>query len=421
MWSEEGIVDYCTTFMPAESTADAFGPATDALFGAFAVAIAAVAFRWLLRRCGLRQASVASGLVVGILLGPLVLGRSAPATFHRFIAGGTAEQADLRAAERLVEARRVVRLNSGLRPIEADPEAEREAAAVVQAREQLASAELEFGAPRRAIVLVLAALAIAGAMGDPSQGRRAWSASSFAQGAWLALMPLCLSLLTLGLTEGARGTALAFAIAACTACAAVATGADRALAHREETGATLADAARFATLLAVVPLLAMETLPAPDGTHGSAYHACGWVAVAAACAGLAVRGRVALLGQRGLDTVVVPALTALIIVPIAVASSMHWFTAALLAIACSDGRWLGAWIGARLSRALGDGSPSRTALAAQGATNAQLGFTGVLAASTLVPVWGILALVAGGLYLDATGRLRFAAAGALRAAEHDPQ
>jgi hypothetical protein len=89
----------------------------------------------------------------------------------------------------------------------------------------------------------------------------------------------------------------------------------------------------------------------------------------------------------------------------------------LVALSCSDGRWLGAWIGARSSGALDGGSPSRTALAAQGATAAQLGFTGVLASTTVVPAWGIVMLVLGALYLDLTGTLRFAAAGSLREAD----
>ena len=57
------------------------------------------------------------------------------------------------------------------------------------------------------------------------------------------------------------------------------------------------------------------------------------------------------------------------------------------------------------------------ALAAQGATAVQLGFTGVLASTTVVPAWGIVMLVLGALYLDLTGTLRFAAAGSLREAD----
>jgi hypothetical protein len=46
-----------------------------------------------------------------------------------------------------------------------------------------------------------------------------------------------------------------------------------------------------------------------------------------------------------------------------------------------------------------------------------LGFTGVLASTTVVPAWGIVMLVLGALYLDLTGTLRFAAAGSLREAD----
>ncbi|MEY4183542.1 MAG: hypothetical protein RLZZ217_2168, partial [Planctomycetota bacterium] len=53
----------------------------------------------------------------------------------------------------------------------------------------------------------------------------------------------------------------------------------------------------------------------------------------------------------------------------------------------------------------------------QGATAAQLGFTGALASSLVAPAWGIVMLVLGALYLDVTGRLRFAAAGSLREAQ----
>jgi hypothetical protein len=396
---------------------DSINPETvDALLGAGAVAMVAIAFAWLLRRTGLRHAAVAAGVVTGIMLGPMVLGPSAPAAFVRWIDGGADERMALRDAERLVQARRAAMLHAGQAPTASDPAVTAELDDVERCSTALARARLDFAAPRRWIVLGLAALAILAAMADPGPRQSLWQPTAFAKGAWLAAVPMSATLLCLAFLDVERGTAIAFALAACTGCAAVAAGTDRALVHREETTAPLAQAARFATLLALVPLVIGVGVAA----HG-AFDAqrASWVAVAACLVGLFVHGTGARWLHRTSEVAIVPALSALLIVSIDLRTQAHWITTALVALGASDGRWLGAWIGARSSGALDGGSPSRTALAAQGATVAQLGFAGILASTTTVPAWGVVMLVLGALYLDITGTLRFAAAGSLRAADDD--
>lgn len=386
----------------------------DALLGAAGVAAAAIALAWLLRRTGLRHAAVAAGVVTGIMLGPMVLGPSAPTAFVRWIDGGADERLALRDAQRLVEARRAAMLHAGRAPTTDDPIAAADIEAVDRCQAALANARLDFAAPRRWIVLGLATLAILGAMADPGPRQSLRQPTAFAKGAWLATVPMSATLVCLAFLEAERGTPIAFALAACTGCAAVAAGTDRALVHREQTTGALAQAARFATVLALLPLAVGLGMAADGSVDG--WRAC--VVAAAAClVGLVVHDAAARRLQLVADAVVVPALSALLIVSIDLRSQTHWITTALVALACSDGRWLGAWIGARSSGALDGGSPSRTALAAQGATAAQLGFTGVLASTTVVPAWGIVMLVLGALYLDLTGTLRFAAAGSLREAD----
>lgn len=389
----------------------------DALLGAGVVAVVAIGFAWLLRRTGLRHAAVAAGVVTGIMLGPMVLGPSAPAAFVRWIDGGAAERTALRDAQRLVQARRAAMLHAGRAPTTNDPSAAAELDAVERCSTAVAQAQLDFAAPRRWILLGLAALAILGAMADPGPRQSLRQPTSFAKGAWLAAVPMSATLLCLAFLEAERGTAIAFALAACTGCAAVAAGTDRALVHREETTAPLAQAARFATLLAIVPLIIGVCVAA----HG-AFDAqrASWVAAAACLIGLFVRGSAARWLHDASEVAIMPALSALLIVSLDLREQSHWITTALVALGASDGRWLGAWIGARSSGALDGGSPSRTALAAQGATVAQLGFVGVLASTTAVPAWGIVMLVLGALYLDITGTLRFAAAGSLRRADDAP-
>jgi len=386
----------------------------DALLGAAAVAAVAVALAWLLRRTGLRHAAVAAGVVTGIMLGPMVLGPSAPTDFVRWIDGGATERVALRDAQRMVEARRAAMLHAGQAPSMTDPAATAEREAVERSKAALTQAQIDFAAPRRWIVLGLAAMAILGAMADPGPRQSFWQPTAFAKGAWLAVVPMSATLLCLALVEAERGTPIAFALAACTGCAAVAAGTDRALVYREETTRPLAQAARFATLLALVPLvvgLCMASRGSADAQRAS------WMAVAACLGGLLIQGSAAARLQRMAEVIVVPALTALLMVPIDLRSQAHWITTGLVVIASSDGRWLGAWIGARSSGALDGGSPSRTALAAQGATAAQLGFVGALAFAMAAPAWGIAMLVLGALYMDITGTLRFAAAGSLRAAD----
>jgi hypothetical protein len=386
----------------------------DALSGAAIVAAVATALAWLLRRTGLRHAAVLAGVVTGIMLGPMVLAPTAPTAFVRWIEGGIDEQVALRDAQRLVQARRAAMLHAGRAPTTNDPSATAELDAVERCSTALVQAQLDFAAPRRMIMLGLAALAILAAMAIPGSRPSLWQPSAFAKGAWLAAVPMSATLLCMAFLEAERGTAIAFALAACTGCAAVAAGTDRALAHREETTAPLSQAARFATLLALVPLI----IGLYASAHGAvdAQRAC-WIAAASFLVGFFVQGSAARWLHRASEVAIVPALSALLIVSIDLRTQTHWITTAVVALGASDGRWLGAWIGARSSGALDGGSPSRTALAAQGATVAQLGFVGVLASTTGIPAWAIVMLVLGALYLDITGTLRFAAAGSLRAAD----
>ena len=396
---------------------DPLGPdPSHALLGAAAVAAIGIALAWLLRRSGLRHAAVAAGLVAGIMLGPMVLGPSAPTAFVRWIAGGAAERTALRDAQRLVQARRAAMLHAGRVPTTTDPAGAAELEAVERCEAAVLQAEVDFAAPRRWIVLGLAAVAILAAMADPGPRQSIKQPTAFAKGAWLAAVPLSGTLLCLAFLESERGTPIAFALAACTACAAVASGTDRALVHREETTGPLAQAARFATLLALVPLIAGVCVAANGAADAQR---ASWVALAACLGGLVVHGAAARWMHQAAEVAAVPALAALLVVSIDLRTQAHWITTALVALICSDGRWLGAWIGARSSGALDGGSPSRTALAAQGATTAQLGFVGILASTNALPAWGIVMLVLGALYLDVTGTLRFAAAGSLRAADED--
>ncbi|MBM4111526.1 MAG: hypothetical protein FJ254_09265 [Phycisphaerae bacterium] len=396
---------------------DSLGPHTnDALLGAAGVAVVAIALAWLLRRTGLRHAAVAAGVVTGIMLGPAVLAPSAPAAFVRWIDGGADERVALRDAERLVEARRAAMLHAGRPPTASDPAAAEELATVVRCSSAVEQAQTDFAAPRRWIVLALAALAILGAMSDPGPRQPIWQPTAFTKGAWLAVVPMSATLICLALVESERGTPMAFALAACTGCAAVAAGTDRALVYREETTGPLAHAARFATMLSLVPLIIGLWLVS-SGTIDA--QRASFVAVAACVVGLLIHGAAARTLERACQVIILPALSALLIVSIDLRTQAHWITTGLVALGASDGRWLGAWIGARSSGALDGGSPSRTALAAQGATVAQLGFAGILASTMVLPSWGIVMLVLGALYLDVTGTLRFAAAGSLRAADDD--
>jgi len=366
----------------------------DALLGAAAVAAVAIALAWLLRRTGLRHAAVAAGVVTGIMLGPMVLGPSAPAAFVRWIDGGAKERLALRDAQRLVQARRAAMLHAGQAPTTSDPAAIAELDSVERCSAAVTKARIDFAAPRRWVVLGLAALAILGAMADPGPRQPLWQPTAFAKGAWMAAVPMSATLLCLAFLEAERGTAIAFALAACTGCAAVAAGTDRALVHREDTTGPLAQAARFATLLALVPLIVGVWLAA----HGAGdAQRGGWGALAACLVGLLLQGIGARCMHRTSEVAIVPALSALLLVSIDLRTQAHWITTALVALGASDGRWLGAWIGARSSGALDRGSPSRTALAAQGATVAQLGFAGMLASTTAITAWGIVMLVLGAL------------------------
>ncbi len=379
------------------------------------MAASAVCVAWLLRRSGLRNAAVAGGVLTALMLGPSVGGRTFPRAFEHWIDGGALQREALRDAQRLVAAREVIRATRGVgRPD--DPAAVAERADAEARAQSWAHARHEFGKPRRLALLALAAMALLAALADPGD-RAPRERGAFAKGAWLAVVPICMTLLALAFLEGERATPLAIAIAACTGAAAVATGVDRALVHREETTAALAQAARWATVVALIPL-AFGALRLGAGLGPTTATAL-TVAGVAAFIGGTIHGRVARWLHRSLNTIVAPSIVALLLVDLDVFESAHWLTTAVVAITCSDGRWLGAWIGARLSGVLDCGSAVRTAIAAQGAVAAQLGFTGVLDGAALLPAWATILLVLGALYLDVTARLRFGAAASLRASESE--
>ena len=81
------------------------------------VLVAASATAWLLRRAGLASNGIVAGLLVGVMLGPTVLGRIAPDWWENTVIGATEARSVLDHAEYLVHAvGKVVRNEARLGP-----------------------------------------------------------------------------------------------------------------------------------------------------------------------------------------------------------------------------------------------------------------------------------------------------------------
>ena len=182
--------------------------ATDALLHCFegcAIASAlAVALGLLLRGCGLRRAWILSGLLVGVLLGPLGLARVRESWFDRLFHGAGAERREVFVTERVIE---VTRQAAAPRGAEVDGDdmasllAEREVA-----RERLRAARERFDEPATWLVAALAAVACVAC--SPVAGRVAWWRDGGAPvGAWALAAPAALVLVALSMSAQAEPAA----------------------------------------------------------------------------------------------------------------------------------------------------------------------------------------------------------------------
>jgi len=171
------------------------------------VAVAAMATALLFRRLGLPGARLVGGLVVGIALGPTVLGRLAPEPWAEIMMGGTQWRAAVHDTEREHAAWRFAAAAVPLSIEEMELEVERHRIEILPMRQALSDAENQHARPW-VILTVLTAIGAAASGGLTRRPRRPASVldgirplhradltDTAAVGAWAAMVPILATIL----------------------------------------------------------------------------------------------------------------------------------------------------------------------------------------------------------------------------------
>ena len=171
------------------------------------VAVAAMATALLFRRLGLPGARLVGGLVVGIALGPTVLGRVAPERWTEIMMGGTEWRTAVHDTEREHAAWRFAAAAVPLSIEEIELEAERHRREILPMRQALREAENQHARPW-VMVTVLTAIGAAASGGLTGRPRRPASVlgedhplhradltDDAAVGAWAAMVPILATIL----------------------------------------------------------------------------------------------------------------------------------------------------------------------------------------------------------------------------------
>lgn len=331
------------------------------------IMITAIAVARLLRGLGLPGARIVGGLVVGVILGPAVLGRIAPDDWIRIVMGGQMERARIDELERDHAAWRFAASSVPLSPEEVAAESERHRLELVPLEARLETVEAAHARPWVVLTILLAA----GAAASGRASRRPLAASeepgdAVAAGTWAAMFPALATWTVFALVgRDAFGPSALFA--------GVAVGvAGWSMDSRDRR-------------------LAGEATPFLDRAAATAsWVACGIAAIAAwkAGGGWGVVGICVLplwipvVRQPGLrrgfrrlrDEALLPSLAAVCVLRSEFFLEVPWGLTLLLIVIAGDGRWLGWYLGLRLSGS-DAGPPLRSSLAIADAAGPQLAVT----------------------------------------------
>ena len=314
------------------------------------VVAAAMATAFLLHRLGLPGARVVGGLVVGIALGPTVLGRIAPEPWAEIMMGGT----ELRAAVHHTEREHAAwRFAAGAVPLSIEDikiEAERHRLEVLPMKLALREAEDRHARPWVILTVLIAVGAAAcgalagrprrstSAMDDGRRPHRPGFTDAAAIGAWAAAVPILGTILAFTLLGH-----IALDATTLVAAAAVGIGAwtldpiDRRLAGGRVARTELLRAGKIATLVAAgLILVAAWQVQTGWGVIGVAL-----LPIALSGTRLAKRWPVRTLR----DLVLLPSLAALTVLRSELLLETPWLLTVLLIALAGDGRWLGWFLG----------------------------------------------------------------------------
>lgn len=369
-----------------------------------AICLASILAAWGFRVLGIPGHRIIPGLIVGVMMGPALLGRIAPDSWEQVFAGGVDVRSELRSMDRehsaWQRAAGATTTNIDHR-IEKDTEHLELRAPLVEAERIARESHQQ---PWTILTTLLALLAALMAIGCSARTRRGPSdqlIGGIALGAWAAVVPV------LGVILLARGLGFdTFSSDVLLLCAAVAIGpwslgpteariASRTAPH---PGTWPQTAARTATVVSLAIAIA-----------ASFESELSWGVVAIAGMGLLrlttlPRLRRALRGLR--DCAILPALGAMAILMTDVILDARFWPMLGVAVLCSDGRWLGAGIGFILRGGPVAKAAMRGAIIAVDAAGPQLAITAIATALGLISGAWTTSLLFGVLVLELTSPLR---------------
>ncbi len=404
--------------------------------------LTSAATAYAFRRIGLRSEGIVAGLLVGVLLGPTVLGRLAPATWERTVVGQEAVEARER-LQSVRSERQAFSTAAGAAGLSDDALAAglQERDTVIAAAEvEVADATLRYARPWSIATTILAVAALwLGWSGtrrlDPRpRDATAADAGVFALACWVVLLPGCLTLVLLRLSTGTAVDSSMVLVALATAVTAwPVVGREAHALRRIHISRLVTIAALLGTGLLVAPALAARWLGSP---------AWSIVALPLLCLGAAgpsilgsgsarPTGRASIRGRRRiralLGGVVLPGLAALCVVRSEVLLQTPWILAIGLFLVAGDGRAIAWMLGLRFTGIPDRRTPSeddpvesdphprsvgwKAALLASGAGGAQLAFTGAATALGGIGPGVTVALVLAAAGVDVLGPVRRRMAG----------
>ena len=363
------------------------------------VLVAASATAWLLRRAGLASNGIVAGLLVGVMLGPTVLGRIAPDWWENTVIGATEARSVLDHALSERQAYTMAAEAAGL-----TPEAESEGLVDRDLRIEeamLLVAEQTLGHARPwsifTMIFAVAALWLGWSSVRPVRPRDAipsQAMNTFALSCWVVLLPGFLTVLLLRILGWSpmEPTTLLVAIAVSVS-AWPPGGRDARELRRLGVRGLASSTALIATVLLIAPALAARVLGSPA-----------WSVIALPLLVFGANGLPvpeSILGRhrarRILVGIVLPTLAALCVLRSEVIIQTPWLATIGLIIIAGDGRAIAWMIGLKFSglpsmpetdsdEAVAADSPPRTgvawrtALLTTGAAGPQLAFTAAAAA-----------------------------------------
>lgn len=375
---EPGPGLYCMLSMAAH-------PSLFCALGCALAALLTVGLGALLRGCGLRRAWIVSGVLVGIMLGPVALAQVREAWFDRLFHGAAMERREVFVTERVIEVARLTAVPQGAE-VDADDMAmflaEREAA-----RDRLRQTRERFDELAVWTAAVLAAVACVTV--SPLAGRTAWWRDGGAPiGAWALAAPAALALVALSMTRQPDPSAWWLDLLAMVCVGSpVMLPRERWIAARLVGGRVAGiDASRAVAGLLAIGLVVVARLAQGDGpaawllpwgalfvTWGLAAPPSGWpVRLAGPAAGMAVA-----MALTRMDPL---------------AQWMPWLALAIF-VAASDLKWIGTATGLAIWGRVGWMRALRASMPLEDAGTAMAALAALATLAGVVPAWAGLSVM----------------------------